>query len=130
MQIIEIDHPENNPPFQKKAVELFFPPEAAADFPVSMQIGERFGVAYIVTKMGFIHVYDLETGICLYMNRISGETIFVTADHRATSGLLGVNKVGQVRSIAVVQNHDAFLQELLAGPVGFLERGNDHSLCC
>lgn len=32
------------------------------------------------------------------MNRISAETIFVTAPHEATSGIIGVNKKGQVRS--------------------------------
>lgn len=31
------------------------------------------------------------------MNRISGETIFVTAPHEATSGIIGVNRKGQVR---------------------------------
>lgn len=95
-----------------------------------MQIGEKFGVAYIVTKMGFIHVYDLETGICLYMNRISGETIFVTADHRATSGLIGVNKVGQVWSISGLQKFIANLTNFNAiGLVSFFERGNNYSIC-
>lgn len=36
--------------------------------------------------------------MCIYMNRISAETIFVTAPHEATSGIIGVNKKGQVRS--------------------------------
>jgi hypothetical protein len=31
------------------------------------------------------------------MNRISAETIFVTAPHEPTSGIIGVNKKGQVR---------------------------------
>uniref|UniRef100_K1P1M0 Clathrin heavy chain 1 n=1 Tax=Magallana gigas TaxID=29159 RepID=K1P1M0_MAGGI len=29
------------------------------------------------------------------MNRISGDTIFVTAPHEATSGIIGVNRKGQ-----------------------------------
>lgn len=36
--------------------------------------------------------------MCIYMNRISAETIFVTAPHEATSGIIGVNKKGQVRA--------------------------------
>ncbi|KAG2218281.1 hypothetical protein INT45_002403 [Circinella minor] len=101
LQIIEVDHSEGNPPFQKKAVEIFFPPEASQDFPVSMQVGAKYGVIYVVTKMGFIHIYDLETGICLFMNRISGDTMFVTADHESTSGVIGVNKKGQVLSVTL-----------------------------
>lgn len=69
-----------------------------------MQIGAKYGVVYLVTKMGFIHIYDLETGICLFMNRISGDTMFVTADHESTSGVIGVNKKGQVLSVTLDEN--------------------------
>ena len=51
---------------------------------------------YLITKFGYIHLYDLESGTCIYMNRISGETIFVTAVHEASSGIIGVNRKGQV----------------------------------
>jgi hypothetical protein len=30
------------------------------------------------------------------MNRISGDTIFVTASHDASNGIIGVNRKGQV----------------------------------
>ncbi|KAF8327725.1 uncharacterized protein EI90DRAFT_2927769, partial [Cantharellus anzutake] len=52
------------------------------------------------TTAGFIHLYDLETGTCIYMNRISGETVFVTAEHEATNGIIGVNKQGPVLSVS------------------------------
>ncbi|KAF8327533.1 armadillo-type protein [Cantharellus anzutake] len=52
------------------------------------------------TTAGFIHLYDLETGTCVYMNRISGETVFVTAEHEATNGIIGVNKQGPVLSVS------------------------------
>jgi clathrin heavy chain len=35
------------------------------------------------------------------MNRISGETIFVTAPHKSTSGIIGVNRKGQVLSVTI-----------------------------
>ncbi|KAL1921362.1 uncharacterized protein VTP21DRAFT_11078 [Calcarisporiella thermophila] len=101
LHIVEIDHKEPNPVFQKKAVDIFFPPEAANDFPVAMQISHKYSIIYLVTKYGFCHLYDLETGACIYMNRVSGETIFVTAEHEATSGIIGVNRKGQVLSISV-----------------------------
>lgn len=62
------------------------------------QIGSKHGVIYLITKYGYIHLYDLESGVCIYMNRISAETIFVTAPHEASSGIIGVNKKGQVRN--------------------------------
>ncbi|KAG5220979.1 Clathrin heavy chain [Salix suchowensis] len=90
-----------DPPFVKKAVDVYFPPEATNDFPVAMQVSKKHGIVYLVTKYGFIHLYDLESGACVYMNRISGETIFVTAEHEATNGIIGVNKKGQVLSVNV-----------------------------
>lgn len=87
--------------FPKKAVDVFFPPEATNDFPVAMQVSKKHGIVFLVTKFGFIHLYDLESGACVYMNRISGETIFVTAEHDATNGIIGVNKKGQVLSVSV-----------------------------
>ncbi|CAO3664380.1 unnamed protein product [Rhizopus stolonifer] len=105
LQIIEVDHQEGNPPFQKKAIEVYFPPEAGNDFPVSMQISHRYGIIFLITKTGYIHLYDLETGTCIYMNRISGETIFVTAEHEPTSGIVGVNKKGQVLAVNIDENN-------------------------
>ncbi|KAJ3138788.1 hypothetical protein HK101_003704 [Irineochytrium annulatum] len=96
LHIVEIDHKEGQPVFQKRAVDVFFPPEAVNDFPVAMQISKKHDVIYLVTKFGFIHLYDLETGTCIFMNRISGDTIFVTAELESTSGIIGVNRKGQV----------------------------------
>ena len=101
MHVVEIDHTAPDPPFVKKAVDVYFPPEATNDFPVAMQVSKKHGIVYLVTKYGFIHLYDLESGACVYMNRISGETIFVTAEHEATNGIIGVNKKGQVLSVNV-----------------------------
>ena len=38
--------PTGNQPFPKKAVDVFFPPEAQNDFPVAMQVHELCSVAF------------------------------------------------------------------------------------
>jgi len=39
LHIIEVGQPAaGNQPFAKKAVDVFFPPEAQTDFPVAMQV--------------------------------------------------------------------------------------------
>ncbi|KAI0091788.1 clathrin heavy chain [Irpex rosettiformis] len=101
LHVVEIDHQAPDPQFTKKAVDVYFPPEATNDFPVAMQVSKKHGIVYLVTKYGFIHLYDLESGACIYMNRISGETIFVTAEYESTHGIIGVNKKGQVLSVNV-----------------------------
>lgn len=102
LHVIEVGTPPSgNQPFVKKAVDVFFPPEAASDFPVAMQVSPKYDVIYLVTKYGYIHMYDIESGTCIYMNRISAETIFVTAPHEASGGIIGVNRKGQVLSVTV-----------------------------
>lgn len=64
-----------------------------------LQVSPKHDVLYLITKYGYIHLYDMETGTCIYMNRISAETIFVTAPHEPSSGIIGVNRKGQVRDL-------------------------------
>ncbi|KAK2748310.1 hypothetical protein FQN57_000968 [Myotisia sp. PD_48] len=114
LQIAEIDHQDPNPKFQKKAVEVYFPAEATNDFPVAMQVSAKYDLVYLVTKFGFIHLYDLETGTCIFMNRISSETIFVTTPNSDSTGIVGVNRKGQVLSVSV--DESTIIPYLLENP--------------
>jgi hypothetical protein len=87
LHIVEVDHQASNPVFAKKAMDVYFPTEATNDFPVAMQVSQRYSIIYLVTKYGFIHLYDLETGTCIFMNRISSETIFITASDSESAGI-------------------------------------------
>ena len=102
LHIIEVGAaPAGNQPFVKKSVDVFFPPEAQSDFPVAMQVSAKYDTIYLITKYGYIHLYDMETATCIYMNRISADTIFVTAPHESSGGIIGVNRKGQVLSVTV-----------------------------
>ncbi|XP_074599513.1 clathrin heavy chain 1-like isoform X1 [Brevipalpus obovatus] len=106
LHIIEVGTPPaGNQPYPKKAVDVFFPPEGSNDFPVAMQISKKNDIIYLITKFGYIHLYDIESGICIYMNRISADTIFVTAPYEPTSGIIGVNRKGQVLSVCVDEDN-------------------------
>ena len=65
-----------------------------------MQTSSKHGVIYLVTKYGYIHLFDIESGALIYMNRISADTMFVTAPHEPTSGIIAVNRKGQVNKKA------------------------------
>lgn len=52
----------------------------------------------------------METGTCIYMNRISSDTIFVTTEYTATEGIMGVNRKGQVNF-----SYFLCLQRVIAG---------------
>jgi len=101
LYIIEVAKPDSSPAFQKRAVDIYFPPEAAQDFPVAMQVSEKYGIIYLITKFGYIHLLDLETGTLIYRNRISSDTIFVTSIHPATGGVLGIDRKGRLLLVNV-----------------------------
>lgn len=114
LHVVEIDQNAANARFTKKAVDVYFPAEATNDFPVAMQISSKYSIIYLVTKYGFIHLYDLETGTCIFMNRISSETIFITAPDSESSGIVGVNRKGQVLSVSV--DESTIIPYLLSNP--------------
>ena len=96
LHIIELGAQPGQTPFAKKQADLFFPPEFADDFPVSMQISKKYGLVYVITKLGLLFVYDLESGSAIYRNRISPDPIFLTTDATAEGGFYAINRRGQV----------------------------------
>ncbi|KAI9739542.1 MAG: hypothetical protein M1834_006258 [Cirrosporium novae-zelandiae] len=112
LHIVEIDHQEPNPVFPKKQVDIYFPAEAKDDFPVAMQVSKKYGVIYLVTKYGFIHIYDIETATNIFVNRISSDTIFTTAAETDGTGIVGVNRKGQVLAVSI--NEETIIPYLMS----------------
>ena len=50
----------------------------------------------MITKLGLLFVYDLDTATAVYRNRISPDPIFLTAEASSLGGLYAINKMGQV----------------------------------
>ncbi|BBN15445.1 clathrin heavy chain [Marchantia polymorpha subsp. ruderalis] len=96
LHVIELGPQPGKVAFTKKQADLFFPPDFADDFPVAMQISQKYGLIYVITKLGLLFVYDLETATAVYRNRISPDPIFLTADAPSVGGFYAVNRRGQV----------------------------------
>ncbi|GMM30889.1 clathrin heavy chain [Martiniozyma asiatica (nom. inval.)] len=101
LHISEIDHQEGAPTFSKKKVDIFFPAEIENDFPVSIQMSSKYGIAYILTKFGFIHLYDVETGKNIFLNRISSDAVFTAAAFDNDGGLITINRAGSVLAVDI-----------------------------
>lgn len=88
--------------FGKLSTDIYYPPEFSKDFPIAIQVSTKYPtIVYLITKMGYMHLYDVETGKCIYMNRVSDTTIFATTPHTASGGLMGLNRKGQVLLMSV-----------------------------
>jgi clathrin heavy chain len=117
LHVIELGAPAGTPPLKKNA-ELFFPPEFADDFPVAMQISDKYGLVYVITKLGLLFVYDLETATAVYRNRISPDPIFLTANSPSTGGFYAINRRGQVLLATV---NEATMVPFVSQQLGNLE---------
>lgn len=101
IHMVEIDHKEENPAYQKKSVDMFYCAEIPNDFPVALQVNSEYGIAYVMTKYGFLHLYDLECGSMIAMCRVSTDPIFVMTYQKSSGGIVAINRKGLVLSISV-----------------------------
>ena len=65
-------------------------------FSLSRQVSHKFNLIYVITKLGLLFVYDLETASAIYRNRISPDPIFLTSEASSVGGFYAINRRGQV----------------------------------
>ncbi|THG11860.1 hypothetical protein TEA_000415 [Camellia sinensis var. sinensis] len=118
LHVIELGAQPGKPSFTKKQADLFFPPDFADDFPVAMQISHKYSLIYVITKLGLLFVYDLETATAVYRNRISPDPIFLTAEASSVGGFYAVNRRGQVLLATV---NEATIVPFVSGQLNNLE---------
>lgn len=88
--------------FPRISSDVYYPPEYPSDFPVALHASTKYpSIIYMITKSGYVHMFDLETAKCIYMNRVSETTVFASVPHVASGGVLGLNRKGQLLLIAV-----------------------------
>lgn len=68
LHIIEVGQPAaGNQPFTKKAVDVFFPPEAQTDFPVAMQVRKQL---LELLLLDYSHYFVLTFSLWLFFYRL------------------------------------------------------------
>ena len=63
---------------------------------MAMQISEKYGLVYVITKLGLLFVYDLQTATAVYRNRISPDPIFLTASSPSNGGFYAINRCAPI----------------------------------
>lgn len=118
LHVIELGAQPGKPGFSKKQADLFFPPDFADDFPVAMQISNKYSLIYVITKLGLLFVYDLDTATAVYRNRISPDPIFLTTEASSLGGFYAINRRGQVLLATV---NEATIVPFVSGQLNNLE---------
>jgi len=83
--------PSKGPPFRLPPTNIPVPADAATDFPVSLAVDQKDEVAFLLTKMGYLYLFDLHTGKTLYRARVTQDTIFCTCTQASTGAVLGIS---------------------------------------
>jgi clathrin heavy chain len=114
INIVEVDHNAANPAFPKRLIPIHWPAEGTGDFPLGIHIAHKYNILIVITKFGFIHLHDLETGTALFLNRISEETVFTTARDDDGTGVVVINKRGQVLHTTI--REDTLIPYIMENP--------------
>ena len=77
------------------------PPDVQGDFPVLMQAVEKYGVVFVITKMNYLYIYEISKAVLIYRQKLSEQLIFVATKLLNETGLVCVNKAGQVLSVSI-----------------------------
>lgn len=100
IHFMEIGNPTPGGQKFKKQVDIAFEP-GQQDFPVLMQAINKYGLVFVITKLGFIYVYEISSANLIYRQRITESLIFASCRNPKTDGMICVNKNGQILSLNV-----------------------------
>jgi len=104
------------PPGHKAQAEIAMAPEAPSDFAVAVHVSPKHGVVYMVTKAGYLFLFDVATASLLVRTKVSQESVFISAGSALSGGIIFVNRKGQALSVKVNEasfiNYVSGLQQL------------------
>ncbi|KAJ5079821.1 clathrin heavy chain [Anaeramoeba ignava] len=99
------DQKHNEPKFQKISTDLIIDPQFEQDFPVSIKISEKYSIIYLITKAGFLDIFDLQTGTFIFRGRISNSSIFQVVLDEFGKGFIALNLSGDVFSVEIDEDN-------------------------
>jgi clathrin heavy chain len=101
--IMEVGRDKNAPGgvFRVTPQNIPVPADAANDFPVTMNASKTNGMLYMISKMGYLYLFDIFSGKPVYRARITQDPVFVSTEHSTSGGILCITRKGQVLHVGL-----------------------------
>ncbi|EJD36485.1 clathrin heavy-chain terminal domain-containing protein, partial [Auricularia subglabra TFB-10046 SS5] len=110
LRITEINR-DGESAFGHRVFPLNFSPDAFDDYPLSLHVSQPHGIIFLTTAMGYVHLYDMESGVQLLRQRITHRNVLTTARNEDGTGIILIDE--DHRASRVVLNEEHFIQYLL-----------------
>ncbi|KZW01280.1 clathrin heavy-chain terminal domain-containing protein [Exidia glandulosa HHB12029] len=98
--------------FGTRTYPLNFPHDAYNDYPISIHVSSPLGIIFLTTRLGFLHLYDMETGEQLISQRITRHKVLCTAQCDDGAGIMLVDE--NYNATGVTINDDNIIPYLLS----------------
>lgn len=100
--------------FTNKAVNIAFTHVGFNDYPVALHVSRPHALTFLVTAMGYVHVYDVESGVRLGVERVATTRVIACApcDKGTQPGLTLLHEGCRITSVRI--NEEFLIQHLLA----------------
>ena len=87
--------------FRPAAQVIPMAPDAPNDFPVTMNASSKHALVYLITKMGYVFVFDIISCKAVHRARITQDTVIVSTINTESEGVLAVTRRGQMIHVCV-----------------------------
>jgi hypothetical protein len=75
------------------------------DFPVLMDVLDRFGVIFLATNAGFLYIYEITKGIMIFKCKLSEDSLLFSSHNSNTGGMMYINKSGKLLGVDIDRNN-------------------------
>ena len=75
------------------------------DFPVLIDILDRYGVIFVATNSVNIHIYEITKGILIFKCKISEDSLLFSTHNPNTGGMMYINKSGKLLGLDIDKNN-------------------------
>lgn len=94
------------------------------DLPIALYICKENGMIKMISKLGFLYLFDIYSGKAVYRGRITADMVFKTTINSSTGGILAITRTGQLLHVEIDYNllvtyiarhlHDQVLAQTIA----------------